>query len=406
MNTRSVFSFMFISLVIGLFATSVRGDELESAKKFYADKEYVKAAESFKVFAQSGNADAQRALGILYEFGRGVPQDDQQAVFWYQKAADQGSDIAQDRLGAMYENGRGVSQDYLQAIFWYRKAAEKGLHDAEFHLGWLYDIGKGVEQSYQQAAIWYRKAAGETSGSAAAKYNLAVLYDFGRGVKQDYDQAIMWYAGASENLASAQFQSGWMHELGITGVAQDYITAISWYQQAADQAYPLAWIELNALKSNARTEPCDMQSIDTWETHASEGLPLKPGLWKIQTSLISRQVTVSKAEKQTCFAEKALCINEKRALPAGQFWPGLSIADGLGRYVNRESDSEAFSYLDWEGNSPIESHRIARNRFSNDKYKYTEILRTVVPWMPIASPSQIDRKIDMVANFAGACSKN
>ena len=46
----------------------------------------------------------------MYDNGRGVPQDDTEAVKWYRKAAEQGHAEAQNNLGVMYLNGRGVPQ--------------------------------------------------------------------------------------------------------------------------------------------------------------------------------------------------------------------------------------------------------------------------------------------------------
>ncbi len=40
------------------------------------------------------------------------------------KAAEQGDDIAQFQLGFMYSIGKDVPQDDLQAVFWYQKSAE------------------------------------------------------------------------------------------------------------------------------------------------------------------------------------------------------------------------------------------------------------------------------------------
>ena len=40
--------------------------------------------------ADQGDADAQYDLGLMYDSGRFVPQDDAQAVAWYRQAADQG----------------------------------------------------------------------------------------------------------------------------------------------------------------------------------------------------------------------------------------------------------------------------------------------------------------------------
>jgi len=49
-------------------------------------------------------------------------------------AANQGSSYAQNYLGIMYEEGKGVTQDYNQAISWYQKAADQGNSDARTNL--------------------------------------------------------------------------------------------------------------------------------------------------------------------------------------------------------------------------------------------------------------------------------
>ena len=64
---------------------------------------------------QQGDAQAQNNLGVMYENGRGVPQDYDEAVKWYRLAAAQGDADAQNNLGVMYENGRGVPQDNEEA---------------------------------------------------------------------------------------------------------------------------------------------------------------------------------------------------------------------------------------------------------------------------------------------------
>ena len=69
------------------------------------------------------DAAAQSNLGVMYGNGRGVPQDDAEAVNWYRLAAEQGNAYAQSRLGVMYYNGQGVPQDDGEAVKWFRKAA-------------------------------------------------------------------------------------------------------------------------------------------------------------------------------------------------------------------------------------------------------------------------------------------
>jgi TPR repeat protein len=59
----------------------------------------------------------------MYGTGRGVPQDDAEAVKWYRLAAAQGSALGQYNLGVRYYNGEGVPQDYVQAYKWFNLAA-------------------------------------------------------------------------------------------------------------------------------------------------------------------------------------------------------------------------------------------------------------------------------------------
>ena len=48
-------------------------------------------AADYQTAAENGDAEAQNELGVCYYYGRrGVEKDYQQAVYWYQKAAEQG----------------------------------------------------------------------------------------------------------------------------------------------------------------------------------------------------------------------------------------------------------------------------------------------------------------------------
>ena len=81
--------------------------------------------------AEQGDVDAQLNLGVMYSEGRGVPEDDTEAVNWYRKAAKQGVAEAQLNLGLMYAEGLGVPQDYAMAYAWYNVAAASGAETAK-----------------------------------------------------------------------------------------------------------------------------------------------------------------------------------------------------------------------------------------------------------------------------------
>jgi TPR repeat protein len=135
--------------------------------------------------ADPTDAIEQYNLGLRYFEGTGgLPQDYEQAVYWYRKAAEQEYAQAQHKLGGAYAQGNGVDQNYEQAVYWYRKAAEQEYAQAQSNLGVCYAQGiGGLSQDYEQAVYWFRKAAEQ--GDAGAQYNLGSCYAQETGVGQD-----------------------------------------------------------------------------------------------------------------------------------------------------------------------------------------------------------------------------
>lgn len=76
--------------------------------------------------ADSGDADAQYNLGLMYAKGEGVPKDAAKAVELWQKAAAQGNAHAQSMLGGMYADGEGVPRDLVLAYAWFNLTAAQG----------------------------------------------------------------------------------------------------------------------------------------------------------------------------------------------------------------------------------------------------------------------------------------
>ena len=72
--------------------------------------------------------------------------------------AEQGVSLAQNALGEMYMYGKGIPQDYNEAAKWLRLAAEQGHRRAQFLLGVLYWSGDGVPQDQDEAVKWFRLA--------------------------------------------------------------------------------------------------------------------------------------------------------------------------------------------------------------------------------------------------------
>ena len=131
----------------------------------YDRDDWAAALREWRSLAEQGFPPAQYNLGLMYENGRGLPQDDAVALKWIRKAAEQDYPLAQVNLGARYYQGvRGASQDYVQASAWFRKAAELGYAPAQYALGGMYagdryGNSRGMPQDYVQAYKWYKLAA-------------------------------------------------------------------------------------------------------------------------------------------------------------------------------------------------------------------------------------------------------
>jgi TPR repeat protein len=52
------------------------------------DKPLPKNFNALKALAEKGDARAQYLIGVKYDFGNGVLEDDKEAVKWYRKAAE------------------------------------------------------------------------------------------------------------------------------------------------------------------------------------------------------------------------------------------------------------------------------------------------------------------------------
>jgi len=184
--------FALASFAIG---TDARADFAEGVAAYEAGN-YGRAYEVWLPLAEQGDPDAQLAMGILYENGRGVSQDYGQAISWYTKAADAGNPGAQFNLGNMYHEGIGVPADSARAVIWWTLAAEQGLPAAMLNLGIAYHLGDGVTHDPARAFELFKGAA--EAGIPAAQFSAAYAYELGLGTEQNLAEARRLYTLAAE----------------------------------------------------------------------------------------------------------------------------------------------------------------------------------------------------------------
>tara|TARA_B100000686_G_C16616021_1_gene876506 strand:- start:307 stop:900 length:594 start_codon:yes stop_codon:yes gene_type:complete len=146
--------FLLLLLSLSLISFSSWGADFQKGLDAYGSGDYATALREWRLLAEQGHAIAQFNLGVMYDKGEGVLQDNKTAVKWYTLAAEQGHANAQFSLGRMYAKGQGVTQDYKTAVKWFTLAAEQGHAAAQTGLGLMYAIGDSVPQDYIYAHMW------------------------------------------------------------------------------------------------------------------------------------------------------------------------------------------------------------------------------------------------------------
>ena len=141
--------------------------------------------------ARVGNSVAQCTLGYAYKMGYvGVKPDMVMAKQWLLQSAEQNNSSAQLLLAQIYE-GSHLPQDNKEALVWYNRAAEQGDSSAQEFLAWSYQNGVHVEHNDAKAVKWWLRAANQ--GNLLGAVFLAESYrDGAHGLSRNLVQAYAW----------------------------------------------------------------------------------------------------------------------------------------------------------------------------------------------------------------------
>ena len=185
--------------------------------------------------AKRGDASAMCELGMMYQEGNGVRQDDDESYKWLKKSALLGNNEGQFEIGKCYHLGIGVGVNYAEAKKWYEKSANQGNMKAQCHLGLMDYNGTGVQKDYSKAKMWLEKSAQQ--GDPIPMFNLGLMYHNGDGVLQDFKIAFNYFTKAAEkNNDGAQYALGFMYYYG-NGVRSDKELGLKWIRKSASQGY-------------------------------------------------------------------------------------------------------------------------------------------------------------------------
>lgn len=200
-------------------------DILESIETPFADAEYClgmlyqrgvqceppkpdmyRAIEHFRNASEMGHMEALHELGLVYFRGtNGYRQDLIKARIIFKRAAEQGHSAANYDYAWMCTFGLGGHRNIEEAIYYYERAAEKGHVISMVELAQLYQEPEC--RNYQKAYEWAQKGA--ATGDPTGEFVLGNLYFFGRGCETDMDKAVICYKKA---LQHGVYQAKFMME--------------------------------------------------------------------------------------------------------------------------------------------------------------------------------------------------
>ena len=201
-------------------------------KKLLGPECEVYAVDFFRFAAEREDPMAMYNLGMCYRWGEGgVFVDADEAMVWFEKAAEKGHEKAAD-LCADYNNPKGKAIILMSAISgaggqgskWYKSKAM-------------------VEQYYSQA----------NSGDGEAQYELARQLENPERLgpfRYNIQEAIHWYTqSANSGVVDAMFNLALIHETGKLGAPVDKQQALHWYRKAAERGDEEAKTRAQALET-------------------------------------------------------------------------------------------------------------------------------------------------------------
>ena len=188
--------------VIGL-QTHIKGlKTLRQGWSAYKTGDYEGAFELWMPLAEEGNSSAQVSIGLMYNQGNGVEEDENEAAKWYALASEQGYAPAKWRLAMLYYHGSGLEQNYKKAADLYLSAAKQGDVYSQKALGIMYSKGLGVPKDTVLAYSWLHVA--HKNG-----FKLAQTFQDKIAVKMTPEETSIAQTMARECINSNYMSCGW-----------------------------------------------------------------------------------------------------------------------------------------------------------------------------------------------------
>jgi TPR repeat protein len=230
----------------------------------YKHSDFDEALEWYKKAADIENTEALTNIGLIYEELSNMNPDDEQyeklAYENYTKAAHLNDKNAQYYLAKMYENGKYVKENKEEAIKWYTESAKNGNADVQYKLGIYYFN----EKKNCDGIKWFTILA--ENGNTDVQYKLGIYYEN----INDHAEAFKWLEkAAKQNNIDAQFMLANMYN-HYRDIDESDCNAIYWYQKASEQGHEDAKKNLQLITKSKNVDNVTQPIKDNLEKKISK----------------------------------------------------------------------------------------------------------------------------------------
>ena len=210
--------FRFKILISLLLFGSLSLANVDQGFEAFEAGDYQQAMESWRAIKADdpANSKAWFALGLMHEKGWGVTAELNKAKQYYLIASDHDFPSALFKLGAL----SAKQQNYQQAIEYWNRAAELKTPEAAYNLAHIYRQGLGVQVDEKEATFWYKKAA-----NFALEKQKSLIYPEDAEDIVQFIELDELFPAQQETIKLAQDNSGSSTEQGLLDVENIVSTA-------------------------------------------------------------------------------------------------------------------------------------------------------------------------------------
>jgi TPR repeat protein len=167
--------------------------------------------EYFKVEAQNGQIAYIQQLGQRYLYGQGIPQDFNQAFYYFGIGSKLNDSVSIFYLGEMYLNGWGTEKNYSEAFRLFSQAMNLNNAKAWNSLGYMYYYGLGVEKNIRRAYDYFKISFSKGEESDAYYNMISLLTEGNEKIDVDFPNAYKY-----ANFIAAKGHTYGTYFFGIT----------------------------------------------------------------------------------------------------------------------------------------------------------------------------------------------